>query len=145
MNYLNKISSSSRTLTSITLVLSLSLSLSLSVSVSLSLARAIYLSISVPINHRSWQVLYTVSSVRTELMHVSFCWLINISVSICRSPLKNLAYKFIPATTTVHRVVFSSYSYGLWDEWQVAVQPGFLYVADSWICSKHLIYYWQCN
>ena len=38
---------------------------------------------SVPMNHRSLEVFYTVSSVLIELTDVSLCWSLNFRASIC--------------------------------------------------------------
>ena len=80
------------------LSLSLSLSLALSLSLSLSLYVYIYLYISVPILHLFWQV---ASCVNTELMQVNLCWSANTDVSICNSPLENVAYEFVLISLTV--------------------------------------------
>ena len=63
------------------------------------------LSPSVPIVHCSWQVLYTESSVCTELMIITFCWSVNTGVSMCRSSLENTAHKFVPASPAVASLV----------------------------------------
>ena len=55
----------------------------------------------VPIKYRSWQVLYTASSVHTELMKVSFCWSANIAVSMCLSLKENVVNEFVPASIAV--------------------------------------------
>ena len=47
-----------------------------------SLSLSYSLSSSVLISHRSWQVFKTVSSVRTVLMNVSFCWYENTGLFI---------------------------------------------------------------
>ena len=69
-----------------------------------------------------WQVLLTISSVCIELMTVSFCWLTNTGVSICRSPPENVAYEFILTSLVVPSTFCSFYLSGLWDGRQVAIQ-----------------------
>ena len=53
------------------------------------------LSPSVSVGHRSGQAFYAASGVHTELVFVSFCWLANSGVSMCRSPPEYIAYQFV--------------------------------------------------
>ena len=57
----------------------------------------------------SWQVLYTASGVRTELMLVSLCWSANIGVSMGRIPLENVTREFLPASPAVSSMSCSFY------------------------------------
>ena len=54
---------------------------------------------SIPISFLSKLILETASSVRTELIYISFCQSANSSVSM--SPQDNIAYEFNPATQAV--------------------------------------------
>ena len=78
-----------------------------------------------PIIHCSWQVVLTISSVQTELMNVSLCWLSSFGVSMCGSPHESLTYEFDPDFTAVSSMSCSSYSDVLWDRKQVTVQQLF--------------------
>ena len=64
-------------------------------------------------------------SVYTELMAVSFCWLANTGMSMCRCLLENVAYKFVLTFPAVPHMSCSSYLDGLCDGKQVAIQLPF--------------------
>ena len=57
--------------------------------------RFLWFTPSVPIGHRSWNVLLTASSIHTELMNLSLFWSAKTSVSTCRSPYKKVAYVLV--------------------------------------------------
>ena len=63
----------------------------------------------VTISHHSLSVLQTVSSVCTELMKVSFCYLSHTGVSMCRSPKENTSYEFVLISPPVLSMSCSSY------------------------------------
>ena len=52
------------------------------------------------------------SCVCPELMNISFCWLVNSGVSVCRSSWENVVYKFILASPTVPCMSRTSYEMG---------------------------------
>ena len=77
------------------------------------------LSPSIPIVHRSGQVLQTASSVCTKLKYV--CWSANTGVSMCWSRSENVIYEFVLASTAILSIFCSP----LWDGRHVAVQLQF--------------------
>ena len=76
------------------------------------------LSLFVQIIHNSWQVLWTASSVCTELTWVSPCWLANIGMSMCRSPWENMAYEFILTSSAMPCISYLfSMVCEMWGNW----------------------------
>ena len=49
------------------------------------------------------------SSVHTELINVSFCWLVNISVSKCRRPYEDINYEFILTSSVMSSMSWIDY------------------------------------
>ena len=76
-----------------------------------------FFSLSIPIHHCPWKILYTASSVCTELMYLSFSWSINTGVSIRRSPQGNVIFEYILTSIVVPCMSCSSYFkwFGRWD------------------------------
>ena len=70
---------------------------------------------SVTIINRSQQVFQTTSSVCTELLSVSFCWLANTGSSMWKDPQENVIYDFVLASPAVSRMTCSSYLDGFRD------------------------------
>ena len=66
-------------------------------------------------SYRPWQILLLAPSVHTDLTNVSFCWLVNTGVSMCRSPLKNIVYDFVLTSAVLPNMSCLSYLDGLWD------------------------------
>ena len=60
-------------------------------------------------DHCSWEVFSAVSSVLTKLMNVRFSWSAHTGVSMCRSPLENVAYQFFFASLAVLSTFCLSY------------------------------------
>ena len=66
--------------------------------------------------------------------YLSSCWSTNTSVSMCRSPLKNIPYEFVFAFPTAHSMLSLSYLDGLWDGRYVVILLGVL----SGVCFEDL-------
>ena len=79
------------------------------------------LSPSIPIVYRTWHILEAASSVRIELMKVSFRWITKTSVSMCCIPPENVTYEFVRTSPEVPSMSCSSYFDSLCDggEWTV--------------------------
>ena len=99
----------------ILLTLSLSLSLSLSHSLSLSLSHSLTLSLSI---YLCWYlsllsipiINLTPPSVCINLINVSFCWLTNTCVCLCRSPLDKVTYELFHVSQAVLFMNYTFYS-----------------------------------
>ena len=61
----------------------------------------------VNINRCFWQVIYTISYIRTEMMGV--CWSDNTVESMCWGPKKNVTYVFVPDSLEAPRMSYLSY------------------------------------
>ena len=70
----------------------------------------------------SGQNFLAASSVRTELMFVSFCWSGKTNEPMRRSPQENVAYEIHLTSPAVHVISCSSYLDDLWDGRWVVVQ-----------------------
>ena len=69
----------------------------------------------VSIIHRFWQVLYTTSCVRTELLLISSCWLSYTCTSVWMGPLENVAFEVV--LTCVPHVLSVLFGWFYGDRW----------------------------
>ena len=65
-------------------------------------------------------LLYMVSSICIEMMNISFCRLANTCVSMCSSPLKNVAHDFVLTSPRVPNISCLFFFFGWFVWWKIS-------------------------